>query len=104
MGIEIVKTENNRKIIAYNLPTHHNVDKKMIGNKLDDFEILQMLGEGSFGLVVKVKSKINSRIYALKRTNYEKLTELEKEQALNELKMLNYFDHPNVCNCFTSFE
>ena len=104
MGIEIVKTENNRKIMAYNLPTYYNVDKKKIGNKLDDFEILQVLGQGSFGFVAKVKSKINSRIYALKKTNYEKLTKLEKEQALNELKMLNYFDHPNVCNCLTSFE
>ena len=32
------------------------------------------------------------------------MTELEKEQALNEKKMLNYFDHPNVCNCLTSFK
>ena len=104
MGIKIIKTENNRKIFAYNLPSKYNVDKKMIGNKLDDFEILQVLGEGSFGFVAKVKSKINSKIYALKKIIYKNLTDIKKDQALNELKMLNYFDHPNVCNCLTSFE
>ena len=103
MGIEIVKTENNRKIFAYNFPSYHNVDEKVIGNKVDDFEILQVLGEGSYGFVAKVRSKINSKIYALKKANFKVLNELEKSQALNELKMLNFFDHPNVCNCLTSF-
>ena len=104
MGIEIVKTERNRKIIAYNLPSYLNKDDKKIGNKIDDFEILQVLGEGSFGFVAKVKSKINFKIYALKKADYDKLSKSQKDEALNELIMLKFFDHPNVCNCLTSFE
>ena len=104
MGINVVKAENNKKIIAYSLPSYSNIDEKKIGNKLDDFEILQVLGEGSYGFVAKVRSKINYKIYALKKNNYDNMDELDKAQALNELKMMKYFNHQNVCNCLTSFE
>ena len=33
-----------------------------IGNKLSDFEILQVLGQGAFGFVAKVRSKKNLKI------------------------------------------
>ena len=104
MGINVVKAENNKKIIAYNIPSYYNVDEKRIGNTIDDFEILQVLGEGSYGFVAKVRSKLNYKIYALKKNNYDGMEEIDKIQALNELKMLKYFNHPNVCNCLTSFE
>ena len=104
MGINVVKAENNKKVIAYNLPSYYKVDKEKIGNKVEDFEILQVLGEGSYGFVAKVRSKINYKIYALKKSNYDGMNEEDKIQALNELKMMKYFNHPNVCNCLTSFE
>ena len=44
--------------------TENNSD---IGNKLEDFEILQIIGKGTYGFVAKVKSKLNLRIYFLKK-------------------------------------
>ena len=104
MGINLVKTENNKKVIAYNLPSYYNDDKNNIGNKVDDFEILQVLGEGRYGFIAKVRSKKNYKIYALKKSNYYFMNEEEKIQTLNEIKMMKYFNHPNICNCLASFE
>ena len=33
-----------------------------IGGRLEDFEVLQVLGKGAYGFVAKVKSKLNLKI------------------------------------------
>ena len=66
MGINMI-SKNNRKILAYQLPSCYKKKEEFIGDKLEDFEILQVMGEGSFGFVAKVRSKKNSEIYALKK-------------------------------------
>ena len=56
----------NKNILTYDLPSCLDfVDNENIGNKLEDFEYLQLLGEGTFGSVIKVRSKKNFGIYAL---------------------------------------
>ena len=37
-----------------------------VGTTLKDFDILNKLGQGSFGKVYKVKRKVDSTIYVLK--------------------------------------
>ncbi len=37
-------------------------NNEIIGNNINDFEILQTLGKGSYGFVAKVKSKKNNKI------------------------------------------
>ena len=36
-----------------------------IGNCLEDFEILQSLGKRDYGIVLKVKSRKNQKIYVI---------------------------------------
>ena len=48
-----------------NINHNERNQEEVIGNCLDDFEILRMLGAGGFGCVYKVKSKKNNKIYAL---------------------------------------
>ena len=50
-----------------------------IGNKLTDFGILQVLGQGAFGFVAKVRSKKNLKIYAMKKVDLSKVVEDEKK-------------------------
>ena len=74
-----------------------------IGNKLTDFEILQVLGQGAFGFVAKVRSKKNLKIYAMKKVDLSKVIEAEKKYYENESIFLEKLDHPNICKLFSSF-
>ena len=103
MGINMIN-KNNKEIIAYQLPSIYQNKGKSIGTKLEDFDVLQVMGEGSFGFVAKVKSKINSDIYALKKSDIQNMDAKAKKMLKNELYFLKFFDNPNVCKCLTSFE
>ena len=37
-----------------------------MGDKLEDFDIKQVLGKGSYGFVAKVRSKKNKKIFTMK--------------------------------------
>ena len=89
-----------------------NIDKKdannnlanEIGNKLSDFEILQVLGQGSFGFVAKVRSKKNLKIYAMKKVDISKVEEDYKKYYENESIFLAKLNHPNICKLFCFFK
>ena len=78
-----------------------------IGDKFEDFEILQPLGSGNFGSVIKVCSLINQRIYDMKILNLEndrKLDqELKQKYYLNEIEILKILEHPNIVKYYKSF-
>lgn len=63
---------------------------------IKDFEIGQTLGKGAFGSVCIVKRKIDNQVYAMKRVNISKLSTKERENALNEIRILASLSHPNV--------
>ena len=78
--------------------------KEYIGNKIDDFEILQTLGKGSYGYVSKVKSKINQKIYAMKMIDFSLIKdEQEKELALSEIQIINNLDNPHIIKFYGNF-
>ena len=75
-----------------------------IGDKFDDFEILQPLGSGAFGNVIKVCSLINHRIYAMKILDLGEENDEEREKYYNnEIELLKNIDHPNVVKYYKSF-
>ena len=55
---------------------------------MENFEILDKLGEGSFSVVYKVKRKIDNQIYALKRVKLKNLKEKNVLYSLNEVRIL----------------
>lgn len=63
---------------------------------LQDFEFHEKLGEGAFSTVFRVTRKADSLIYALKQVKLSGLSRKEKENALNEIRILASFDHPNI--------
>lgn len=65
-------------------------------SSLKDFEQLNKLGEGAFSQVFKVKRKSDGQIYALKRVKLGSLSVKEKENAVNEVRILASINDPNI--------
>ena len=55
---------------------------------MENFEILQKLGDGAYSVVYKVRRKIDGNIYALKKVKLLNLKDKEKQNALNEVRIL----------------
>ena len=55
---------------------------------MNDFQIISKLGEGAYSVVYKVKRTVDDQIYALKKVKLLNLSEKEKLNALNEVRIL----------------
>ncbi len=58
------------------------------GGTIKDFQILSKLGEGSFSSVFKVKRLSDGIEYAMKKVKMGQLKDKEKENSLNEVRIL----------------
>jgi len=63
---------------------------------MDNFEIIKEIGDGTFSKVFKVLRKSDKVVYAMKRVKMASLTKKEKENALNEIRILASVEHKNV--------
>ena len=55
---------------------------------MNDFTIISKLGEGAYSIVYKVKRNIDHNVYALKKVKLLNLSEKEKQNSLNEVRLL----------------
>ena len=55
---------------------------------MNNFEIVTKLGDGAYSVVYKVKRKQDNKIYALKKVKLKDLCDKEKQNALNEVRIL----------------
>ena len=55
---------------------------------MDDFQIISKLGEGAYSTVFKVMRTVDGKTYALKKVKLLNLSDKEKENALNEVRIL----------------
>ena len=100
----VSQSQNNHTGIENILQNYSFVENSSIGNRLSDFEILQILGENEFGFVAKVKSKKNLKIYAMKNFDYTKIERHNLKYYLNESTFMKKLDNPNICKLYTSFK
>jgi len=63
---------------------------------LNDFIIESLLGDGAYSTVYRVKRHNDSGTYGLKKVKIGNLSEKEKNNALNEVRILASVKHPNV--------
>ena len=70
---------------------------------MNGFEILEKLGDGAYSVVYKVKRKEDSNIYALKKVKLKGLSDKEKQNALNEVRILASVKSPFVISYKEAF-
>jgi len=66
---------------------------------ISDFDHLQCLGKGGFGVVFKAKKKIDDCEYAIKRIYLPQCDEA-KEKMMREVKALAALEHPGIVRYF----
>ncbi|KAJ3069799.1 hypothetical protein HDU98_007148 [Podochytrium sp. JEL0797] len=72
---------------------------------VDDFEILRVLGKGSFGKVVQVKKRDTGSIYAMKILKKSSIVERDEvAHTLAERNVLAKVSHPFIVNIKFSFQ
>ena len=67
------------------------------------FDIQRFLGKGSYGAVYKVRRKCDGATYALKETNVRHMSQVERNEAVNEVRLLAGVAHPHICEYYESF-
>ena len=63
---------------------------------MENFEIIKELGSGTFSKVYQVKRIADKEIYAMKKVKLTTLSRKEKENALNEIRILASVNHKNI--------
>ena len=105
-NFDIVKDVEGKDYLIFD--SSELYDESNIGNKLEDFEFLSKLGEGSYGQVYKVLSKLNNKVYAMKKLDMLKILRKEGARAYeltyNESTFLQILNHPHVVKYYKNFE
>ncbi|KAH8303360.1 hypothetical protein KR059_009009, partial [Drosophila kikkawai] len=63
---------------------------------LQDYEVLAVMGNGSFGTCYKVRDKSTGELFAWKGMNYDELDEDKCEALVSEISVLRQLQHPNI--------
>ena len=74
---------------------------------MEQFDIIKTIGKGSFASVLKLKRKEDNQYYALKRVKILQMSPCDRDHALNEVRLLASFHHPNIIEykeCFYTEE
>lgn len=67
------------------------------------YEVIEELGHGGFGTVYKVRNKVDSRLYALKKVKLNPDNETLNEKIMREVKLLSRLNHENVIRYYTAW-
>lgn len=84
---------------------NYNPTAVVLSARLDDFEILKVVGQGAFGKVYQVKKKGTSEIFAMKVVRKDKIMEKNHSEYMKaERDILTKVDHPFVVQLRYSFQ
>lgn len=72
---------------------------------VDDFQLLRVIGRGSFGKVLLVRGKRDKRVYALKiLLKSQVVAKNQVEHTKSERKILEEMDYPFLCKLEFAFQ
>ncbi|XP_012936798.1 cyclin-dependent kinase-like 1 [Aplysia californica] len=72
-------------------------------DKMDKYERISKIGEGSYGVVFKCRNRETSQLVAIKKFVESEEDPLIKKIAMREIRMLKQLKHPNLVNLIEVF-
>ena len=63
---------------------------------MENFQKIEKIGEGTYGIVYKAKDKITDQYVALKKIRLETESEGVPSTAIREISLLKELDHPSI--------
>lgn len=70
---------------------------------MDKYDILEQIGEGAYGRIYRARDKEDGKIVVLKTVRLEGLDQREQTDALNEIRVMERIDHPNIVKFYDTF-
>lgn len=70
---------------------------------LADYDVGPVVSKGSFGVVHKAVRKSDGRVFALKLVNLKEMKRVDRQEAIDEARMLAQLNHPHVIRHYDSF-
>lgn len=106
--VECLSDDNTvlqEKASANDSENNDNATEVVSSVRLDDFEVLKVVGQGAFGKVFQVKQKGTSEIFAMKVVRKDKIMEKNHVEYMKaERDILTKVDHPFVVQLRYSFQ
>lgn len=70
--------------------------RKSQQNAGDAYDSLEVIGNGTFGIIRKVQRKSDGQLFARKELKFERMSERDKKQIVAEVNILRTLRHENV--------
>ena len=77
---------------------------KIENDKMENYHVLHLVGEGCFGKVFKGRRKYSGQIVGLKFISKRGKSEKDLKNLRSEISILKRLEHPNIICLFDSFE
>lgn len=71
--------------------------------QLSDFDIEVTISKGTFGTVYKAIHKGDGKVFALKQVNLKGMKRMDREESIDEARLLAQLNHPNIIRHYGSF-
>ena len=101
------KTTNVTSALSGTLRSHSpTLGQLQSAKTLDEFDVVDVLGQGMVGLVLRAKHKTSGKVCAIKTMPKSQIVEHgEEEHCMAEVRALRELRHaPFVCNYYASFQ
>lgn len=80
--------------------TINDIDDVKTNNRVNNYNIIKNIGNGSFGCVFECINNIDTQTYALKLV---KLNEKNYTKIFREVQLMATFEHPNIVRYYSSW-
>lgn len=70
---------------------------------MNNYERLSIIGKGSFGKALLVRSKLDKKLCVVKEISISEMDAKEQKEAANEVNVLSQLKHPNIISYRDSF-